>query len=309
MKIVYLDSDSLGNTPLDEIAALGELVCYGTSNREQALARVGDCDVLIVNKVIVDDALMEQAPALKLVCVSATGMNNIDIEAATKRGIAVKNVAGYSTESVVQLTFMHVLSLLGHAPYFDRRVKDGTYSALGIFADMSRPFTEMAGKTYGIIGLGTIGLRVARVAQAFGMKVVYYSTSGTSHNTEFPSLSLRELLEVSDVVSVHAPLNARTLNLIGEEQLGWMKNSAVLVNVGRGGIVDETALARAIDEGVIAGAGLDVYAVEPLPADSPLLHTRHPENLRFTPHTAWASKEALTRLVSMLADNIRESFK
>jgi len=308
MKIVYLDSDSLGSTPLDEIAALGELVCYGTSTRAEALERVGDCDVLIINKIVVDRELLAHAPNLKLICESATGVNNIDLDAATERGIPVRNVAGYSTDSVVQLTFMQVLSLLGHGPYFDERVKNGTYSALGIFADMSLPFTEMAGKTYGIIGLGAIGERVARVAEAFGMKVIYYSTSGTSHNKQYPSVSLEELMSTSDVISIHAPLNENTRNLIGDEQLRLMKKTAIIVNAGRGGIVDEAALARAIDADALGGAALDVFAVEPLPALSPLLHTSHPEKLRLTPHVAWASKEALARLVSSVADNIRQGW-
>ena len=159
----------------------------------------------------------------------------------------------------------------------------------------------------GIIGMGNIGTRVAKVAQAFGMKVVYYSTSGTSHCTEYPSLSLDELLSCSDVVSIHAPLNERTMNLIGEAELGKMKASAVLLNLGRGGIVDEAALAKAVDEGTIAGACLDVYTVEPLPENSPLMHLRHPERFSFSPHSAWASREALLRLVAGVAKNIREN--
>ena len=234
-------------------------------------------------------------------------MNNIDLEAAQERGIKVRNVAGYSTDAVVQASFTHLLSILGSAAYFDRFVKDGSYSRCGIFTDVSRPFPEMAGKTMGIIGMGNIGSRVAKVAQAFGMKVVYYSTSGTSHCKEYPSLSLEELLAESDVVSIHAPLNERTLNLIGEAELGRMKPSAVLLNLGRGGIVNEAALAKAVDEGIIAGAGLDVYTVEPLPEDNPLMKVRHPERFSFSPHSAWASREALLRLVAGVAKNIREN--
>lgn len=306
MKIVYLDASTLGDTQMDEIRALGEYVSYPMCTREEALERVSDCEVLIVNKVRVDEELLAAAPKLKLICEAATGVNNIDLEAAARRGIPVRNVAGYSTESVVQSTFTHLLSLVGNAPYFDDYVKSGKYSACGIFTNVSHPFMELDGKTMGIIGMGTIGKRVAAVATAFGMKVVYYSTSGTSHCTDYPSLPLDELLAQSDAVSVHAPLNGRTKGLVGASELRMMKPTAVLLNLGRGGIVDEGALAEAVDEGVIAGAALDVYLEEPLPADSPLMHLRHPERFRFSPHTAWASAEALRRLASGVAANIRE---
>lgn len=293
---------------MDEIKALGEYVAYPVSTREESLERVGDCDVLIVNKVVVDDELMSRAPRLRLVCESATGVNNIDLEAAARRGIIVRNVAGYSTDSVVQATFAHLLSLLGNSPYFDSFVKGGAYSACGMFTDVSHPTVDLAGKTMGIIGMGTIGYKVAAVATAFGMHVVYYSTSGTGHCKDYLCLPLGELLSVSDVVSVHSPLNERTKGLIGEKELAMMKSTAVLLNLGRGGIVDESALAAAVDNGVIAGAGLDVYSVEPLPADNPLLHVRHPERLRLSPHSAWASTESLGRLVSMVAENIRKGW-
>jgi len=305
MKIVFLDAATLGETPLDEIAALGELVTYPFSTRAEALERVGDCEVLIVNKVRVDEELLSRAPRLRLICESATGVNNIDLEAAAARGIPVRNAAGYSTEAVVQSTFMHLLSLAGFAPYFDDCVKSGRYSAGTLFCDISHPYPELAGKTLGVIGMGTIGTRVAAVASAFGMRVVYYSTSGTSHNTDYPSVPLDALLRQSDAVTIHAPLNARTKGLIGAAELRQMKPSAFLLNLGRGGIVDEAALAQAVDEGVIAGAALDVFVSEPLPADHPLLHVRHPERFRFTPHVAWASREALGRLVHQVAENIR----
>lgn len=306
-KIVFLDAATLGDTPLDPIKALGELTCYGTSTPEEALQRVSDCDVLIVNKVKVTAALLDAAPSMRLVCEAATGVNNIDLDACAKRGVEVKNVAGYSTDSVAQETFMHILSLLGNGPYFDERVKSGAYSAGKIFTDVSRPFIEAAGKTMGIIGMGAIGQRVAKIATAFGMKVIYYSTSGTSHCKEYPSVSISELMAQSDVISIHAPLNERTAGLIGERELGMMKPTAIIVNMGRGGIVDEAALAGAIDSEAIGGAALDVYSAEPLPADSPLLHTAHPERLRFTPHTAWASVEARRRLVAAIAENIKSA--
>ena len=308
MKIVFLDAATVGDTSLAPIARLGELVCYDRSTPAEARERVGDCDVLIVNKVRVDSDLLDVAPALKLVCEAATGVNNIDVEACEKRGIPVRNVAGYSTDSVVQETFMHLLSLLGKAPYFDGAVKSGAYSRSGLFTDVSHPFIEITGKTLGIIGMGTIGQKVASVAAAFGMRVIYFSTSGTGHCKDYPCVDLDTLLAESDVVSIHAPLNARTQGLLKMAELRKMKPSAFLINMGRGGIVDEADLAAAVDEGVIAGAALDVFTVEPLPSDHPFLQVKHPERFRFTPHTAWASVEARERLVAIIADNIAKGW-
>lgn len=308
MKIVFLDASTMGDTSLHEIEALGELVCYPTSTKEEALARVSDCEVLIINTVKVDADLLAAAPKLKLICEAATGVNNIDLDAAASLGIPVRNVAGYSTDSVAQETFMHVLSLAGNAPYFDGAVKSGAYSASGVFTDVTRPFYELTGKTFGIIGMGAIGSKVASIAKAFGMNVVYFSTSGTSHCKDYPSLPLEELMSISDVISVHAPFNERTAGLVGDKELSLMKPEAFIVNMGRGGIIDEDALARAIDEDRIGGAALDVFVKEPLPSESPLLHTRHPEKLRFTPHTGWASCEARTRLAHCIAENIGKSF-
>lgn len=307
MKIVFLDAATLGDTSLTPIAALGELVTYPVCSPEEALERVVEAEVLIINKIKVTRELIAAAPKLRLICEAATGINNIDVPAAAERGIPVKNVAGYSTDSVAQLTWAHILSLMGQTPYFDGRVKDGTYSASSIFTDLTLNWNELAGKTLGVIGMGAIGSKVAKIGEAFGMKVVYYSTSGTSHCSEYVSLPLDEFLAASDVVTIHAPLSDRTKGLIGANELRMMKKSAVLVNAGRGGIVSESALAEAVDGGVIAGAALDVFDREPLPADSPLLSVRHPERFRFTPHTAWASVEARQRLVTAIAENIKSA--
>ena len=304
MKIVFLDASTLGAASLEPIAELGELVCYPYSSPAEALERVADAEVLIINKVKVTAELMDAAPRLRLICEAATGVNNIDLEAAAERGIPVKNVAGYSTDSVVQLTFALILNLLCRTAEYDSYVKGGEYSASPIFTEVSRPFMELAGKTMGIVGMGTIGQRVAKVAQAFGMDVIYFSTSGTSHCKDYPSVSIDELMSRSDIVSIHAPLNARTNGLIGARELALMRPSAIIINIGRGGIVNEQALADAISSGAIAGAGLDVFTSEPLPASNPLLHTAHPERLSFTPHIGWASKEALNRLVQGIAKNI-----
>lgn len=308
MKMVFLDAATMGDVSFAPLERLGSLVCYDSSTPEEALERVSDCDVLIVNKVRVTPELIDAAPDLKLICETATGVNNIDIEYAAKKGIPVRNVAGYSTPTVAQATFMHILSLVGSAPYFDDAVKSGRYSASGMFTDVSVNWWELAGKTIGIIGMGNIGRKVAQIAEAFGMSVCYFSTSGTSHCKDYPSLPLEQLLAQSDIVSVHAPLNERTDALIGEKELAMMKSSAYIVNMGRGGIVVEEALVKAVDEGVIAGAALDVYSVEPLPEDSCYLKARHPERFRFAPHVAWASEEARARLLGMVAENIAKGW-
>ena len=308
MKIVFLDAAAMGDVSFSEIEKFGELVLYPVSSSEEALERVGDCDVLIVNKVKVTQALIDAAPRLRLICEAATGVNNIDLEYAAAKGIPVRNVAGYSTDAVVQCTFMHILALVGKAAYFDSYVKDGRYARSGIFTDVTVPYHELSGKTIGIIGMGNIGSRVAKVAEAFGMKVCYYSTSGTSHCTMYPSLPLERLLSESDIVSIHAPYNERTAGLIGARELAMMKPSAFIVNLGRGGIVDEKALADAVDNGVISGAGTDVFAAEPLPDGSPLLTMKHPERMSFSPHVAWASVEARQRLTDLIAANIAKGW-
>ena len=307
MKIVFLDAATMGDTSFEPIAKLGELVCYDSSTPQEALERVGDCDVLIVNKVKVTPELIDAAKNLKLICESATGVNNIDIDYAAAKGIPVRNAVGYSTTTVVQATFMHILTLVSKAPYFDDCVKSGRYSQMGMFTDVSQDWWELSGKTIGIIGMGNIGNRVAKVAEAFGMNVCYFSTSGTSHNKEYPSVTLEELLKNSDIVSIHAPLNERTAGLIGEKELKLMKSSAYLINMGRGGIAVEEDLAKAVDEGVIAGAGLDVYVTEPLPADNCFLKMSHPERMSLAPHVGWASQQARERLMAQVAENIRNT--
>lgn len=305
MKIVFLDAATVGQSvSLDPIAAWGELVCYPSTAPEDVFGRIADCDILIVNKVKVGKPQIDAAPRLKLICEAATGVNNIDVEYAASRGIDVRNVAAYSTESVVQMTFAHLLALVNSSAWYDSYVKDGRYSRSGSFTCMDVPFHEIDGMALGIIGLGTIGSRVAQVGEAFGMKVSYYSTSGTNHSAKYPSLPLDELMAASDVVSVHAPLNSRTDGLVGYRELSLMKKTAYLLNMGRGGIVVEADLARALDEGLLAGAGLDVFSSEPLPPGHPFLNLKHPERLSLTPHVAWASVEARRRLVSGIADNI-----
>lgn len=307
MKIVILDADTVGESAaLGQIAQLGEFVKYPRTAAEDTVQRIKDAEIVITNKVIIGQKEMDAAPLLKLICVTATGTNNIDLEYAAKKGITVKNVADYSTESVTQVTFMHIFRLLTHGHYWDGFVKDGAWTRSGLFTDISHTWPQLAGHTLGIIGMGKIGGRVAQVASAFGMKVVYFSTSGTGHCTDYPSLPLDELLAVSDIVSIHAPLNGRTRNLIGAEQLEMMKPTAILVNVGRGGIVNEEDLAQALDTGIIAGAGLDVFMSEPIPACHPFLQMAHPERLSLSPHIAWTSNEARDTLMRRVYQNIRD---
>ena len=308
MKIVFLDAATMGDVSFEPFEQLGEFVSYATSTPTEARERVKDADVVMINKVIVNKELIDAAPSLKLICVAATGVNNIDVDYAASKGIPVRNVAGYSTDSVAQSTFMHILSLAGGAPYFDNSVKTGSYSRSGMFTDPNWNWWELVGKTIGIIGLGNIGKKVAQIAEAFGMKVCYYSTSGTGHCKDYPCLTLEELLKVSDVVSVHAPLNERTLNLLGAREFAMMKPTAIIVNAGRGAIIVEADLAEAVDNGVVAGAGIDVFVQEPIPEDHPYLKMKHPERMRLTPHVAWASVEARRRLVSMMADNVRKGW-
>lgn len=308
MKIVFLDAATMGDVSFSPISALGDLECFQTSDREEALQRVKDAEVLIINKIKVNKELVDAAPKLRLICEAATGVNNIDLEYAASKGIPVRNAVGYSTDSVVQMTFMMILSLVGRCRYFDDFVKSGEYSRSGLFTDVSTMFFELRGKRLGIIGLGNIGGNVAKVGEAFGMNVSYFSTSGTSHSKDYPSVDLDTLMSSSDIISIHAPYNERTAGLVGAEQLRKMKSTAYIVNMGRGGIIDEAALAEAIDGGWIAGAGVDVFTAEPLPADNPLLNVRNRDRLILTPHIGWASIEARERLVAMIADNIAAGY-
>ena len=305
MRIVILDGKTLGDgVVFDSIDAAGELTFHPLTAPEDIPARIENADVVIVNKIKLNESNLSGARSLKLICVAATGYDNIDIHYCREHGIAVCNVVGYSTDSVAQLTVSLVLDLMMHMPYFTGFVKDGSYSASGVANCLSPVFRELAGKTWGIIGAGNIGMKVAKIAEAFGMKVSYFSTSGTSHCSDYPSLPLERILAESDIISIHAPLNDRTHGLIGRKELAMMKKDAILINMGRGGIVNEQSLADAIDEGLIAGAALDVFTVEPLPESHPFLNVKHPERLLLSPHVAWASVQARERLVGMIAENI-----
>ncbi len=268
--------------------------------------RLADADVAIANKVLIDGQTMRRLPRLKLICVAATGMNNIDLETAAELGIEVRNAVGYSTYSVAETTLCSALALMREVVYFDEYFKSGRYAAAERMFCYDRPTRQLRGRNWGIVGLGNIGREVARLATAFGCRVSYFSTSGAKREEEYPQLPLGELLADSDIVSIHSPLNDRTRGLIGREELSAMKPAAILINVARGGIVDEQALAEALDNDTIAGAALDVFSSEPL-RESPLYHLRDPYKLLASPHNAWSSAEAIDRLVECIAENIRSS--
>lgn len=310
MKLVFLDTKTVGDIPnMHLLDQFGKVSYYKTTLPGETLERVKDADVIITNKVVISRSIMEQSRALKLICIAATGTNNVDKIATTERGIAVKNVADYSTNSVAQGTFALLLHLVNHTAYFDSYVKTGSYSQTDIFTHFGRTFWELAGKRFGIIGLGNIGRKVAIIAQAFGSEVVYYSASGKNNNQPYLRLELEEFLSTSDIVSVHAPLNEYTANLINYERLSMMKKSAILINAGRGGIVQESDLVKALNEGLIAGAGFDVYKQEPIGADHPFLSVVDKEKIVLTPHITWGSIEARSLLMEKVGQNIKEFLK
>lgn len=310
VKIVFLETKTLGeDVSLEAFEALGEVVRYGLSDPEKNAEHAKDADILVVNKIPMNEESLAQAENLKLICLTATGTNNVDFSYANKRGIAVANVKGYSTQSVIQHTFALFFYLYEKLSYYDNFVKSGEYSRNDIFSHFDAKFNELYGKTWGIIGLGEIGRGVAAIAKLFGCRVIYYSTSGKNDNADYERVDFDTLLKESDVVSIHAPLNDATLNLIGAEELSKMKKSAILLNLGRGPIVNQEALADALEKGDIAGAGLDVLTVEPMEPDNPLLRIQDSTKLLITPHIAWATVEARQRCADEVAENIRAFLK
>lgn len=304
MNIVILDALTFGESDLGGFDRFGDVTVYATTAPEETPERIANAEVIVTNKVVITGEMMAACPDLKLICVAATGTNNVDLEAAAKRGISVKNVAGYSTDSVVQHTFSMLFYLMGHARYYDDYVKSGEWQQSPIFTHVGRPFRELKGKTWGIIGLGEIGRGVARVAAAFGAEVIYHSTSGDNANPDYHRVELAALLQHSDVVSIHAPLNDATKNLIGLSELMQMKRGAVLLNLGRGGIVNEAELARVIDARELY-VGLDVLEKEPMGDPHPLMGVKNRERLYITPHIAWTSVEARDRLIASVCENIQ----
>lgn len=304
-KIVFLDAGTIaGWISLDPIKRLGECTFYEYTAPEDVKARIAGCEVLIVNKTKIGPAEIDAAPNLKMIAEAATGLDNVDTAYAKSKGIVVKNVAGYSTESVAQITWMHILDLVSHSAYYDWSVKSGKYSAGHSFTDVSVGYSNLRGKRLGIIGLGHIGMRVSEIAGAFGMLISYYPTSGLAHCDTYPAVPLEQLLAESDVITVHCPLNDRTRGLISYNELKQMKKRAYLVNMARGAVVDEKDLVRALNENLIAGAAVDVYRDEPIPAFHPYFTVKDKYKLMLSPHIGCTSDESLTALVAGIAANI-----
>lgn len=307
MKIVFLDAETIGSDiDLSGFEQLGQLVLYDSSTPEQAAERSKDADVLMVNKVLVNEESIGQADHLKLVLETATGVNNLDLDYLKKRGIEWRNAAGYSTESVAQHTFALLFYLLEKLRFFDDYVKSGDYSRSGNFTLVDPPYHELAGKTWGIIGLGTIGRRVADIATAFGVNVIYASASGRPPQEGYPQVGLEELYERSDIISVHAPLNQYTEHMIDRKAFERMKNHAIFLNLGRGPIIVEEDLLWALTNNQIGGAGLDVLDAEPMSENSPLYGYHDSSRLIITPHIAWATVEARKRLMDIILNHLKE---
>lgn len=303
-KIVFLDEYSVANRDMSSITSQGEYKAYDFTRKEDVVERLRGAHIAITNKVVIDGDAMRQLPDLKLICIAATGMNNVDLNTAAELGIEVRNAVGYSTTSVAETTLASALALARHIVYFDEYCHDGRYAAAERPFCFDRMTYEIRGKRWGIIGLGNIGREVARLATAFGCEVSYHSTSGAKREEAYPAMELDELLRNSDIISVHSPLNERTRGLIGLEQLKMMKPTAIIINVARGGIIDEAALAEALDNGYISAAALDVFSTEPL-RQSPLYNIRDRHSLLTSPHNAWAAAEAIDRLIGCIAENIR----
>lgn len=303
--IAILDAQTLGDDlDMSALEDLGRVIIYKTTKPEETLERIQGADVVITNKVVIDAEMMNGVTDLKLICIAATGMNNVDLDHALIKGITVRNVSGYSTKSVVQHTFAMALYLLEKLPYYDHSVKSGAWSHSGIFTDVSHPFAEISGKKWGIIGFGAIGQEVAHIATAFGADVSYYSTSGINTHHAYPILHLETLLRDSDIISIHAPLNDRTFDLINENNISLIKEDAILLNLGRGDIINETDLAFELNRKRFY-AGLDVLSKEPIDPSNMLMHIDHPERLLITPHIAWTSIEARQKLFEGILHNIK----
>ncbi|WP_297421655.1 D-2-hydroxyacid dehydrogenase [Clostridium sp.] len=303
-KIVVLDGKTLGNVDYIKLNEFGQVIYYDLTSEEDVAERIKEANIVLTNKVKLNRENLKDAVNLELICETATGYNNIDIAYAKERNIAVTNVKGYSTTTVAQHTFAMLLHLYDNISYFDNFVKSGEYSRYDMFTNLEMPYKDLCGKIWGIIGLGNIGKRVARIAQAFGARVVYYSTSGKNADSDYARVEFDSLLKQCDIISIHAPLNEKTEGLINYEAFTKMKKDAIVINVGRGPIVVDEDLARALDEEIIGGAALDVFKEEPIPKENPLLKIKNKNRLVLTPHIAWASEEARNRLFTDLLENI-----
>ena len=302
MNITVLDAATLANTSLDALAQLGKLTCYDLTAKEQVVERCQDADIVISNKVVIDQNAMSKLTNLKLICVAATGTNNIDLGAAKEHNIAVTNVAGYSTPSVVQHTFTLITNLLGNTHRYINDCQQGLWQQSPMFCRLDYSFNEIAGKTLAIVGYGSLGKAVADVARAFGANVIISERKGQTPREG--RVSFNDALTTADIISVHCPLTDETRNQIAAAELSMMKPSAIIINTARGGIINEADLADALANNVIAGAGVDVLSKEPAEQENPLALYKG-ANLLLTPHIAWASQESIVRLVNEIALNIQ----
>jgi glycerate dehydrogenase len=306
-RIVVADTDSIGNdidySIFDE---LGDVVYYKDKvTEENARERLKGANVLMINKSKITDKLLDDAPDLELICEFATGYDNANIPACNRHNVKVANVVNYSTASVAQHTFAMLFYLIENLRHYDEFVKSGAYANQEHFCCLDIPFEELDGKTYGIVGMGNIGRKVAQIATAYGAKVIFYASSGHSDCTDYEQVSFDELLERSDVISLHCPLSDRTRDLFNKDAFDKMKKTAILINVARGAVVSEQDLFDALDQGKIRAAGLDVLNPEPMAKDSPLLKIQDSGKLIVTPHLAWASTEARTRCVEEVKKNVQ----
>ena len=305
MKLVVLERNSVGtDIDLGCLEKFGEVVCYPNTVADNTAERVQDADIVIVNKAPMNESTLKNAPNVKLICLFATGFDNVDLAYCKGRGIKVANVVNYCTAAVAQHTLLLAMALSEKLAFYDDYVKSGTYGAQDRFSNFDKPFNELEGKTWGIVGMGGIGHKVAGLATAFGCKVIFYSASGKSTCTEYERVEFDRLLQESDILSLHCPLSDRTRGLINREAFSRMKSSAILVNVARGLVVDTQALYEALIEGKIAAAGLDVLEKEPISKDNPLNEIKDSTKLIITPHMSWASTESRERLVAEVAKNI-----
>ncbi len=305
MKLVILERNSVGtDVDVSCFEKFGEVTCYPNTVAANTSERVKDADIILANKAPLNESTLKDAPNVKLICLLATGFDNVDLAYCKSRGIKVTNVVNYCTSTVAQHTLLLALALSEKIAFYDDYVKSGAYSAQDRFSNFDRTFYDLEGKTWGIIGMGTIGRRVAGLAQAFGCRVIFYSASGKSTCTDYERVEFDTLLQESDILSLHCPLSDRTRGLINQDALSKMKKTAVLVNVARGPVVDTRALCDALVTDRIAGAGLDVLEQEPMAKDNPLARIKDSSKLIITPHMAWASLESRTRLVDEVVKNI-----
>lgn len=305
MKLVILERNSAGtDVDVSCFEKFGEVTCYPNTVAANTAERVKDADIILANKAPLNESTLKDAPNVKLICLLATGFDNVDLAYCRSRGIKVTNVINYCTSTVAQHTLLLALALSEKITFYDDYVKSGAYSAQDRFSNFDRTFYDLEGKTWGIIGMGTIGRRVAGLAQAFGCRVIFYSASGKSTCTDYERVEFDTLLQESDILSLHCPLSDRTRGLINKDALSKMKETAILVNVARGPVVDTQALYDALVADQIAGAGLDVLEQEPMAGDNPLAQIKDSTKLIITPHMAWASLESRTHLVEEVAKNI-----